>query len=87
MHDFTCINAKDMYYEVLADRVHYFKEDEKGVAEMCELMEDLLDSGKKEIALRMLKGGRIPIEEIAEYTGLTIDEVKMLEENEKLVTP
>ena len=31
MHDFTCTNAKDMYYEVLADRVHYFKEDEKGV--------------------------------------------------------
>lgn len=31
MHDFACTNAKDMYYEVLADRVHYFKEDEKGV--------------------------------------------------------
>lgn len=31
MHDFSCTNAKDMYYEVLADRVHYFKEDEKGV--------------------------------------------------------
>ena len=24
MHDFTCTSAKDMYYEVLADRVHYF---------------------------------------------------------------
>lgn len=31
MRDFACTNAKDMYYEVLADRVHYFKEDEKGV--------------------------------------------------------
>jgi hypothetical protein len=31
MHDFACTNAKDMYYEVLADRVHYFKENEKGV--------------------------------------------------------
>lgn len=31
MHDFACTNAKDMYYEVLADRVHYFKEEEKGV--------------------------------------------------------
>ena len=27
--DCACTNAKDMYYEVLADRVHYFKEDEK----------------------------------------------------------
>ena len=41
MHDFTCTNAKDMYYEVLADRVHYFKEDEKGVAIMCKAMEDM----------------------------------------------
>ena len=30
-----------MYYEVLADRVHYFKEDEKGVAIMCKAMEDM----------------------------------------------
>lgn len=41
MHDFACTNAKDMYYEVLADRVHYFKEDEKGVAVMCKAMEDM----------------------------------------------
>ena len=30
MHGFAGTNAKDMYYEVLADHVHYFKEDEKG---------------------------------------------------------
>ena len=41
MHDFACTNTKDMYYEVLADRVHYFKEDEKGVAVMCKAMEDM----------------------------------------------
>lgn len=41
MHDFACTNAKDMYYEVLADRVHYFKEDEKGVVVMCKAMEDM----------------------------------------------
>ena len=35
MHDFSCTSAKDMFYEVLADRVHYFKEDEKGVAVIC----------------------------------------------------
>ena len=29
MHDFACIEAKDMFYPVLADRVRYFKEDEK----------------------------------------------------------
>lgn len=41
MHDFACTNTKDMYYEVLADRVHYFKEDEKGVAVMRKAMEDM----------------------------------------------
>ena len=41
MHDFSCTSAKDMFYEVLADRVHYFKEDEKGVAVMCKAMEDI----------------------------------------------
>ena len=47
MHDFTCTNAKDMYYEVLADRVHYFKEDEKGVAIMCKAMEDMRNEAAK----------------------------------------
>ena len=30
MHDFSCTNAKDMHNKVLADRVRYFKEDERG---------------------------------------------------------
>lgn len=27
MHDFSCIDADDMKYKILADRVRYFKED------------------------------------------------------------
>lgn len=30
MHDFFCTDPNDMYHEVLAERVRYFKEDEKG---------------------------------------------------------
>ena len=41
MHDFSCTDAKDMKYKILADRVRYFKEDEKGVAVMCKAMEDM----------------------------------------------
>ena len=26
MHDFSCTDAADMYYEALADRVRFFKE-------------------------------------------------------------
>lgn len=32
MNDFACTNAKDMKYKILADRVRYFKEDEKVIA-------------------------------------------------------
>ena len=31
----------DMYYEILADKTRYLKENEKGVSEMCKAMEDL----------------------------------------------
>ena len=51
MHDFSCTSAKDMYYEVLAERVHYFKEDEKGVAVMCKAMEDMRNETARETCL------------------------------------
>ncbi|MCD8099236.1 MAG: PD-(D/E)XK nuclease family transposase [Oscillospiraceae bacterium] len=41
MHDFRCISAADMYYDVLADRVRYFKETEGGRTQMCKMVEDL----------------------------------------------
>ena len=50
MHDFSCTNADDMYYNILAERVRYFKEDQKGVASMCKAMEDM----RKETATETL---------------------------------
>ena len=79
MHDFFCTNAKDMYYEILADRVHYFKEDVKGVATMCKVMEDMRKEERIEVALRMLKSHKLSYEEIAEFSDLTINEVKALD--------
>ena len=40
MHDFSCTDAKDMHYKILADRVRYFKKDAKGV-NMCRTMENM----------------------------------------------
>ena len=40
MHDFFCTDPDDMHYKELADKVRYFKKDEKGVASMCKVMED-----------------------------------------------
>lgn len=41
MHDMWCVEAEDMHYDLLADRVRYFKEDEEGVATMCRAMEEM----------------------------------------------
>ena len=48
MHDFSCTDAKDMYNKVLADRVRYFKEDERGVAIMCREMEIMRNQAHEE---------------------------------------
>ena len=48
MHDFSCTDAKDMYNKVLADRVRYFKEDERGVESMCREMEIMRNQAHEE---------------------------------------
>ena len=41
MHDFLCNDPDDMHYDLLAERSRYFKENPKGVSEMCKVMEDM----------------------------------------------
>ncbi|MCR4935627.1 MAG: PD-(D/E)XK nuclease family transposase [Oscillospiraceae bacterium] len=89
MHDFSCTNPGDMYYGVLADRVRFFKESKEGVAIMCRVMEEMrnqsLEAGRKEAmkatAFRMLVSGRYAYDEIAEISGLPLEEVLTLSEN------
>ena len=45
MHDFFYSDPNDMYSDVLAERVRFFKEDEKGVAAMCNVMKEIYDDG------------------------------------------
>ena len=80
MHDFSCTDAKDMKYKILADRVRYFKEDEKGVATMCKAMEEMRKEELIEVAERLLKLKKLSYEEIAEIAKLTVEEVKALDE-------
>lgn len=86
MHDFSCTSAGDMYYNILADRVRYFKENGKGVAAMCKVMEDMRSEAAREAAharsvenaRRMLASGKLTDADIAEFSGLTLEEVKAL---------
>ena len=82
MHDFSCTNAADMYYGTLADRVRFFKESKEGIEIMCRAMEDMrnqtLREGMINVAKKMLEDGTITLEKIAEFVGLSVDEVKKL---------
>lgn len=82
MHDFSCTDAADMYYETLAERVKFFKESKEGIEIMCRAMEDMrkqtLKEGAVNSAKRMLADGILTIEKIAEYAGLPVEEVKKL---------
>ncbi len=82
MQDFFCTDPDDMHYPELAEKARYFKEDEKGVATMCKAFEEIRDEAAKrtsvQIALRMLDAQKYSLEEIADLTELTLDEVKAL---------
>jgi NACalpha-BTF3-like transcription factor len=55
MHDFFCTDPDDMHYKELADKVRYFKEDEKGVAAMCKVMEDMRNETAKKTKIDDIK--------------------------------
>ena len=48
MHDFHCTDADDMYYPELAERVRFYKTNDKGVTKMCEIMNEVLNEGRAE---------------------------------------
>ena len=82
MHDFSCTDPADMYYGLLADRVRFFKESKEGVAIMCKAMEDMRNQAAleraKSVAYRILATGKFSLEEIADMTELSLDEVKKI---------
>ena len=82
MHDFSCTNPDDMNYEALAKKARFFKQDEKGVSIMCKIMEDMRNEAElnkaKKMAVRMIKAGKMPLEDIADYTELSLDTIKEL---------
>lgn len=93
MKDFYCSRADDMYYKELSDKVRYYKESEKGVNTMCEIWEEIKNEGKMEGKLEgkleakiesaqaMLRDGSLPIEKIAEFTGLSVEKIRELAGN------
>ena len=88
MHDFSCTDAADMYYGTLADRVRFFKESKEGIEIMCRAMEDMrnqtLKEGMTNVAKKMLEDGTITLEKIAEFVGLSVEEVKKIKTDQNI---
>jgi len=86
MHDFNYKEAKDIVNPLLAEEVRYLKETEGGRSQMCKLLEEMRNEAAAEgnyekavsTALKMLARGRDSMEEIAELTGLSLEEVQDL---------
>ena len=70
MHDFFCTNADDMHYKELADKVRYFKEDEKGVKSMCKVLEDMRNETAKQVMVNniqnLMKNLKLSVEQAME---------------------
>ncbi len=57
MHDFSASNPDEMYYEELARRVRFHKQNEKGVQNMCKIVEEYGDERAAEALQKgILKG-------------------------------
>ena len=85
IHDFRCSKADEMLLQPLADRTRYFKESPEGVEYMCKAMEDRIEDEKVRFAAKLLRWGKATIEEIAELTGLSVEDIKDIQEQIKTV--
>lgn len=75
MQDFFCTNPDDMHYAPLRERVRYFKENEKGVLSMSNVVDEIKQEEREAVAERLLKKGKMSYEEIAEISCLTLEKV------------
>ena len=86
MHDFSCADADKMYSKLLADRTRKFKNTEKGWSIMSTVWREAQEETAKQAtkqaneatAIRMLKTGKLAMEEIANYSTLSLTAVQNL---------
>ncbi|MDE7477767.1 MAG: Rpn family recombination-promoting nuclease/putative transposase [Lachnospiraceae bacterium] len=71
MHDFNCMNADDMNFELVAERTRYFKENPEGVSRMCKMMEDMRNETRNETTERVILQS---IKSLMETMKLTADQ-------------
>ena len=55
MHDFNCTDADDMYFDLMAERTRYLKENPEGVQEMSKIMEEMCNEVDEKRLLQDLR--------------------------------
>lgn len=79
MHDFYCVNADDMYSEVLAEEVRYLKETEGGRSHMCRVLEEMreetVEATKREMAFNLADRG-MSVADIADVIKVSLETVQ-----------
>ena len=78
----------DMKSRILAERVRYLKESDKGVSHMCRIMEEFAKEERKEereertieMAAKLLELGKMTEEELAETFKLNARQMKAIKE-------
>lgn len=48
MHDFSCSNPRDMYYQEMREAAQYYKENPEGVRKMCKIFDEIREEGRQE---------------------------------------
>ena len=96
MHDFSTSNADEMYYEELAQRMRFLKQDEEGVIMASKIVEEYGDIRAEEAlqqgiqqgiqqnaienATNLLKMNVLSMEQISEAVGLSLQEIQAIAE-------
>ena len=85
MSDLYCTKADDMCYEELSKRVRQYKETEEGVDTMCDILDEMKNEAvfkaACENAKKMINSGKLSLDEIAEFSGLSVEKVRELAGN------
>ena len=88
MHDFCTPNADEMNYSERAEKVRYHKQEEKGVENMCRIVEEYGDEraaearaegekkGKMSFALELIKSGVLSISAAASKLGMSEEAIE-----------
>lgn len=76
MQDFWCKRGEEMNYDVLAERVSFFKEKKEGVNQMCEILDEVKRESKLETLVDLVKDGAIPLDIAAKKANMSEEEFK-----------